>query len=308
MLVRTVASSCDLCQKSKYYNKNVEGKRYFDIPRGPKQLVALDIFGPITSTQFGMKYIIVFQDIFTEYTKLYSIKSITAKTICNVTRNKYIQEEGTPKKFLTDLGRQFISREWNTLQNKVDCELIFTTLYNHQSNPVERTMKEIGRILRAYCHKNQASWLQYLQAMEQTINSTYHSSTKMIPYELENKCDVIITMGKKTNYTNKIPLKQKLQIAYKKLIQPSDKRNKIQESKVKAVECTRGQKVLKREHQLSSKLKKISSKLCLLRYGPYTVNKIVRKNAHELENQNGKIIGKYNARQLRPFKEAPKLN
>ena len=112
----------------------------------------------------------------------------------------------------------------------------------------------------------------------------------------------------KTKQVNKISIKPKLQIAYKNLIRALDKRNRLQASNVDVVEYTRRQKVLKRKHHLSSKLKKISSKLCLLYSEPYIVNKTVCKNAYGLQDQDGKIMGTYNARYLIPHKQVPKLN
>ena len=122
-----IASTCDLCQKTKCYNKPVAEARYFDIPTKPKHLVSVDIFAPITSTKFGFKYTLVIQDVFTKYTKLYCLKRITAKNVVSTITNKYFKSEGMPKILLTDLGRQFIGEEWTKLKQDFNCKLEFTT-------------------------------------------------------------------------------------------------------------------------------------------------------------------------------------
>ena len=130
-LAREISSTCDLCQKAKYYNKPVEGEQYFDIPSKPKELVSVDIFGPITPTKYDYKYIIVIEDIFSKYTKLYPLKQIRAQSICNVIQKKYTQSEVIPKVLLSDQAKQFLSEEWELLRNKLKCKVRHSTPIIH---------------------------------------------------------------------------------------------------------------------------------------------------------------------------------
>ena len=62
--------------------------------------------------------------------------------------------------------KYFYNEYWKALDKKYKCDKWKSSPYNPQSNPVERTMREIGRILRAKCNKNHNSWGKYVLAIE----------------------------------------------------------------------------------------------------------------------------------------------
>ena len=53
----------------------------------------------------------------------------------------------------------------------------FTSIRHPASNPVERVMKEIGRLLRTYCHKSHPGWYKYLPEVNVFLNLVEHEST-----------------------------------------------------------------------------------------------------------------------------------
>ena len=56
-------------------------------------------------------------------------------------------------------------------------------MYKRQSsNPAERVLREVGRILRTYCHNNQKEWQKYLASTEVFLNISYHQFTENTPY------------------------------------------------------------------------------------------------------------------------------
>ena len=69
-IFRMVSKSCDLCQRSKYYNKRTEGKWAFQFPTRVNQVISLDLFGPLPITERGKKYIIVLMDQFSKKVSL----------------------------------------------------------------------------------------------------------------------------------------------------------------------------------------------------------------------------------------------
>ena len=149
-------------------------------------------------------------------------------------------------------------------------------------------MKEIERILRTYCYNHPSSWFKYIGRMERTINGTVHSSTKAAPVELERKAPRLLPLEFGNERITKTPLQEKIKLAYSNLLKSAKKRNKYHASKKQSVTYKVGQLVLLHHHEVSSKLKKITSKLCLLYYGPFTISKITRKNAYELKKETEK--------------------
>ena len=57
-----------------------------------------------------------------------------------------------------------------------------TSVYHPNSNPAERVLREVGRILRTYCHTQQRRWEEYLSPAEDFINLACHQSTDETPY------------------------------------------------------------------------------------------------------------------------------
>ena len=57
-----------------------------------------------------------------------------------------------------------------------------TSVYHPSSNPSERILREVGRILRTYCHQQQRKWPDYLSATEDFLNLAYHTSINCTLY------------------------------------------------------------------------------------------------------------------------------
>ncbi|KAI5635141.1 integrase core domain-containing protein [Phthorimaea operculella] len=78
-------------------------------------LVCADLYGPLPKSSFGSAYILVIQDSFSKFVKMYDLKKATARAV--VTKFKQFCQIIKPKVVMTDNGSQFISDLWrNTLQ------------------------------------------------------------------------------------------------------------------------------------------------------------------------------------------------
>ncbi|XP_067215689.1 uncharacterized protein [Linepithema humile] len=123
------------------------------------------------------------------------------------TRNSTDQEDGNPKICLIlnhDDGSN--SEEWTRMlresqaadENLADSLEEFPEKYHIRegliridqgpqeriSNPVERVMRELGKVIRAYFHKKQTQWDRILTRFEKIVNNTAHSSTGCNPSDL----------------------------------------------------------------------------------------------------------------------------
>ena len=50
-----------------------------------------------------------------------------------------------------------------------------------EGNPVERVMREMGRLGRTYCNYSHTSWCHQLRTFEKWINKVTHESTGLPP-------------------------------------------------------------------------------------------------------------------------------
>ncbi|KAL6417164.1 hypothetical protein ACFW04_014669 [Cataglyphis niger] len=110
-------------------------------------------------------------DQFSKLVKLYPLKNQKLDSIMSALQTKYFEEIGIPYEILTNNGVKK------------------TSPYNPQSNPVERVMRELGRLIRVYAHEKQRRWNRIIERAKKTINSTTHRSTGFRPIDLHPGID-----------------------------------------------------------------------------------------------------------------------
>lgn len=185
-IAKDVAASCQECIQSKIYTRPTTGEQYFDQPQQPEREVAVDLMGPLPESSNGNKYILVICDVFSKLTALYQLPNAKAETIINKIEKEYIERRGAaPPAIITDNGLQFNNKEWQELIERLGATHKRTSPYNPQSNPVERVMRELGRIFRTYSSEDHTGWDRLVARTETVINETYHASTGFAPKELE---------------------------------------------------------------------------------------------------------------------------
>lgn len=111
------------------------------------------------------------------------MKNQILNTIMTILVKDYFPTVGLPETILTDNGGQFLTHRWHDFANDNEFEIRKTTPYNPQSNPVERAMRELGRVIRTYASKRHTNWDRIIIITESVINATAHSSTGFSPDE-----------------------------------------------------------------------------------------------------------------------------
>ncbi|KMQ84185.1 hypothetical protein RF55_18237 [Lasius niger] len=309
-VVRDVVASCDTCQSTKYYTRPTRGVEYYDLPEKPCQTVSVDLFGPLPQSPRGNKYILVAMDQFSKLTKLYPIKNQKLDSIKDCLQLGYFSEIGIPDEILTDNGGQFITDRWQEFAIQMGFSVRKTSPYNPQSNPVERVMRELGRIIRAYAHERQTRWDTIIVRAENTINSTTHRSTGYRPVDLhedmEGRLPIDPRLEPIQEYEEEMEKKieEKIEIA-KETLQRRARQRKIQTDKHgEAKEYQPGDKIWVKLHRRSDANRRLTRKIHLVYDGPYSIQKEVRKNAYLVQDEHGNVLGIYNSRQIKPHREA----
>nr|CAH7758418.1 unnamed protein product [Callosobruchus chinensis] len=174
--IRQIIASCDLCQKTKCC-ATTQGPLHSVIPRRPGELVCTDLFGPLPVSRGGTTYILVFVDAFTKYVKIYALKRATTKVILKRLLKDYVPEVQKPTCILSDNGTQFTSGLWVRTLKEYGIRAKFLSVYFPAGNVTERYNKEIGRMLRAYCHQQHTNWATILPFVESCMNKSINEST-----------------------------------------------------------------------------------------------------------------------------------
>ena len=113
-------------------------------------------------------------DSFTRFTKLYPITKANTKTIVKLIKENCIKEVGLPISIISDHGTQFKGVKWQNAMKEIKIRTYKTSVYHPSSNPAERMLKEVGRLLRTYCHDQHLQWSEYVNQTEKFINLADH--------------------------------------------------------------------------------------------------------------------------------------
>ena len=176
--------SCDLCQRVKHPTVAMEGEYNLVASEGPSDLVTVDYYGPLPRGRGGVEYLFVMLDAFSKLVRLYPMRRATAMMSLKKVLDNYIPECGKPRRILSDNGTQFTSPRWRARLEGEGIRVVFSSVCHPQSNPTERVMREINRLLRTFCQSNHTSWPNHIKKVEHLLNITTHYSTGCSPHEL----------------------------------------------------------------------------------------------------------------------------
>ena len=146
------------------------------------------------------------------------------------------------------------------------------TLYHPSSNPAERVLREVGRILRTYCSNQQRKWNEYISAAEDFINLAHHQSIETTPYNAMFEKPPPLEITDIINF----PQSQEYQFNkvqfHNKIVERIEERRRKYQNKVplKIIQYQVGDKILLRNRELPSTMEGITKKLLLLYTRPYT--------------------------------------
>lgn len=116
-------------------------------------------------------------DNFDLFVRLYPLKKTTTVATINQLINDFISKYGKPIKVVSDHGVQFTSNIWRSRLQELGIPPTLTSVYHPQSNPVERVMRELGRMFHTYCSTMYFQWVKYVSYVEWVFNNTVHETT-----------------------------------------------------------------------------------------------------------------------------------
>jgi hypothetical protein len=182
--VKAYVKTCEICQRTKWSCQANSVDFRAIIPNKPFELCSVDIFGPLPPSTANTKYILLILDVFTKYVKFYAMRNATCKIVLNKIES-YCSSIAKPNRILCDRGTQFTAKLFINKMQEQDIQLSYTAIRHPQANPVERSMRELGRLARAYCSNQHTSWCKYLPKFEYWTNSTIHHTTQHVPADLQ---------------------------------------------------------------------------------------------------------------------------
>ena len=191
-------SSCDRCQKA---NK-ATGKRNgllqeINEPKSRWEVINMDfVTGLPPGGKENYNCVLVVVDRFSKRARFIPcFKENNAMDIALLFWNHIIADVGCPSVIISDRDPKFTSEFWENLFNLMGTKLAFSTAYHPQTDGLaERMIQTLEDMIRRYCafglsYKDQDGfthdWISLLPALEYAYNSSKHSVTGKIPFELE---------------------------------------------------------------------------------------------------------------------------
>lgn len=307
--IKNYARGCDRCQRTKCVNYKTEGIYQFIKASNVNEIIAVDFYGPLPMSVAGVTYIFVVQDLFSKLVSFYPIKRANTKICLKKLINDYFTRVGKPIRVLSDHGTQFTSPLWKTSLAAEGVKAIFSSIRHPQSNPVERTMRELGRFFRTLCSERHTSWAKYVPMIQNCLNVVSHHSTGLVPYTLhfgrsprDRILDLFPILKERKNCHDFY-----VQLAQKNLQKSYEQRLKNQ-GKTSRIKFEKNDLVLLRVPHLSDASQRVTHKFFHLYEGPFRVIDTLNENAYVLVDPENelKVKGTYNRFHLRKYYQVTK--
>ncbi|KAL5517635.1 hypothetical protein EMCRGX_G003217 [Ephydatia muelleri] len=151
----------------------------------PMQIVSVDLMGPLPETEDGCKYVMVAVDCFTRWVEVYAIRNQEATTVAKKLVDEMFCRFSPPEQLHSDQGRQFESDLVKEICELLQIRKTRTTPYHPQCNGmVERFNQTLLDMLSTAVGNHQADWQQHIRKLCLAYNSSVHSSTGLLRFDL----------------------------------------------------------------------------------------------------------------------------
>lgn len=175
---------CIPCILMKRKYGKAEGKLY-PIPKEDEPLDTFhaDHLTALATTPKGYKYILVVVDAFSKFTWLFPVKTTNTKEVLE--KLQIIATTfGYPRRIITDRGTAFTSAEFQSFCEENGIEYVLTTTGVPRGNgQVERVNEVVIPVLSKLAIDQPQKWFQFVPAVQRCINSTFHTSIGLTPFE-----------------------------------------------------------------------------------------------------------------------------
>ena len=176
---------CDVCASRKKPSKTPRAPMKTYNVGAPMERIAIDVMGPLPTTDRDNKYILVISDYFTKWTESYPMPNQEAVTVANVVVREFISRFGVPRQLHTDQGRNFESNLFQEMCRILEIDKTRTTPLRPQSDGmVERFNRTLEAMLSKFVDENQTDWDLYLPLLMMAYRSSVHESTGFSPNEM----------------------------------------------------------------------------------------------------------------------------
>ena len=226
-----VAHSCPQCQLGSDYRHRLKTTGSIQ-SKGPWDTLSVDIVGPLPAN-CRHEFLIVFVDCYSRYTILVPASNHTASMVSDALLRHVLPYFGTPRRLLSDRGREFVGEVWAKLTLSLGIQRLLTSPYHPEGNSInELSHRTINNMLRARLLDGVPSrtWVDKIPGIMLALNAMVHEphyfSASMIatgreptlPPDLESDACASPALEDPTSYMEAI--KQRLTLTHQQMTPP----------------------------------------------------------------------------------------
>ena len=184
--VSDYVSKCPSCAKKSLRGGRKTTKLSLFPPSSPMEFVAMDILGPLTTTDRGNRFLLVITDRYSKLTRAFPLSTTTADVVAQVFFDGWVASGyGIPSILLTDNGPQFCAKFFQTFCKTLGVKQVFTSAYRPSTNgQTERFNRTVAEYMGAYVAEHQRDWDQLAAVATYSYNIKPQLSTGFSPFEL----------------------------------------------------------------------------------------------------------------------------
>ena len=227
-----VAQSCPQCQMGSDYGHRQKTTGAIQ-SRGPWDTLSIDIVGPLPADH-RHEFLIVFVDCYSRYTILVPSSNHTANTVSEALLRHAVPYFGTPRRLLSDRGREFVSEIWSKLLRSLRIQRVLTSLYHPEGKAInERSHRTLNNMLRARLLEGSSSkaWVDKVPGIMLSLNAMPHEphgfSASMVatgreptlPLDVQQDAHASPAVDDPSEYVEAIT--QRLQLTHQQMASPS---------------------------------------------------------------------------------------
>ena len=169
------AQSCPQCQLGTDYGHRQKTTGTIQ-SQGPWDTLSIDIVG-LLPPDHHYEFLIVVVDCYSKYTILVPSSNHTANTVSEALMRHVIPYFGTPRRLLSDRGREFISAIWTKLLHSQGIQQVLTSPYHPEGNAInERSHRTLNNMFRARLLEGPSAkaWIDKVPGIMLTITAMPH--------------------------------------------------------------------------------------------------------------------------------------
>ena len=312
--VKNYIGKCEACKNNKPYNQvsrpPMGGEMTSD---RPFQRLYIDFLGPYCRSKAGNSYIFIVLDHMSKFVFLKPMIKANSQNVVKFLLTEIFHKFGVPETIMSDNGKQFTSSQFASLLENYGVKHLLTPFHAPQANASERVNQSVLAAVRTYLDKDQRDWDLNLSEIECAIRSSVHSATGVSPYFSLFGQNMIVhgsmyKLARQLNALNDseiqlLPKNLRLELLRTKMKEnlhnAYEKGCKVYNTRTREIRYLPGQEIFRRNYTQSDFSKNINAKLCP-KYIKCRVVKSYNNSRYDIEDLNGKFIGTFHAKDLRP--------